>query len=83
MAEPVVYTDRTGPIVHSVPVVPSDVLALPPTRAIYVGTPGNITLQHIDGTSVLFTAVVAGILPVAVVRVMATGTTAANLIALY
>lgn len=52
-------------------------------RAIYVGVTGNIICILLSGAQVTFNAVPAGsILPVAVKRVLATGTTATNLIGL-
>jgi hypothetical protein len=56
-----------------------------PTRALYVGAAGNITVDMADGgTSVLFVAVQGGtILPIQVTRVYATGTTATSIVALY
>ena len=55
-------------------------------RAIYVGVSGDITavLQgDPDANSVLFKAVPVGIFPIKVRIVLATGTTATNMIALY
>lgn len=56
-----------------------------PTRAIYVGGGGNITVDMTDGgTSVLFVALLAGVIyPLQVTRVYSSGTTATNLVALY
>jgi len=53
-------------------------------RAIYVGAGGDISIVDLSGTTVVFTAVLAGsILPVQTARVNATATTATSLIALY
>lgn len=50
------------------------------TRAIYVGTGGNLRVIMISGEDVTLTNVVAGMIyPLRVRRVMATGTTAAAL----
>ncbi len=56
-----------------------------PTRAIYIGTSGNITVDMADGgTSVLFVGVQGGtILPIQVTRIYAAGTSATNMVALY
>jgi hypothetical protein len=52
-------------------------------NAIYVGVTGDITcIPAGQTTSVLFKAVPVGFFPVAVSQVMATGTTATNLLAL-
>ena len=54
-------------------------------RGLYVGTGGNVTVRmRGETTTVLFSNVPAGsILPVMVDRVMATGTTASNIVALF
>ncbi len=54
-------------------------------KRIYVGGTGSVTLIGVDDTvSVTFAAVPAGsILPVGARRVLATGTTATKLVALY
>jgi hypothetical protein len=56
-----------------------------PTRALYVGAAGNITVDMADGgSSVLFVAVQGGtLLPIQVTRIYATGTTATSIVALY
>jgi hypothetical protein len=54
------------------------------TRAIYVGGAGNVACRNALGVSVTFVAPPVGsFIPVVTDRVMATGTTATNLIALY
>ena len=53
-------------------------------RAIYVGGAGNVKVTTLGGDTVTLNGAVAGsILPVRVVRVFSTGTTATNLIGLY
>lgn len=56
-----------------------------PTRALYVGAAGNITVDMADGgTALTFVAVQGGtILPIQVTRIYATGTTATSIVALY
>lgn len=56
-----------------------------PTRALYIGAAGDITVDMADGgTSVLFVAVQGGtLLPIQVTRIYATGTTATSIVALY
>ena len=64
----------------------SDTVDLPGgvCRALYVGTAGDIALIPAGGSSsVTFTAVPVGILPVAVKRVLSTATTASHIVALY
>ena len=56
-----------------------------PTRALYVGAGGNITVDMADGSSsILFVGVQGGtVLPIQVTRIYATGTTATSIVALY
>jgi hypothetical protein len=54
-----------------------------PVRGLYVGGAGNVVAVTLAGTAVTFVGVPAGsILPIEVLRVNATGTTAANLVGL-
>jgi hypothetical protein len=56
-----------------------------PTRALYIGGAGNLTVDMADGgSSVLFVGVPAGtLLPIQVTRIYATATTATSIVALY
>lgn len=65
-------------------VVPSDTADLTYlSRELRIGGAGNLTVLRKDGTSVLFTGVVAGEhLHIRAARVMATGTTATNIVSL-
>ncbi len=66
-------------------VTPDDLNDLGNTsRSIYVGTSGDLAV-HMIGQSVpvVFKAVPVGILPIRVDRVLVTGTTAANVVALW
>lgn len=54
------------------------------TRAIWVGTGGDIAVEFPDGTSAVFANVASGtLLPFRARRVLVAGTTAAGLIGLY
>jgi len=54
------------------------------TRGIYIGGDGNLSVVTVGDQTVLFSNVVAGsILPIRVKRVMATNTTATNLVGMY
>jgi hypothetical protein len=54
------------------------------TRALYIGGAGNVTIIDANGNTTTFEAVPVGmILPVRASRVMATGTTATNIVALW
>jgi hypothetical protein len=77
-------TGLTTPAVHASDIVPSDAVALPfASRAIYVGTAGNLRVQLISGDTVTLTNVQTGAYyPLRVAQVLATGTTAAGLVAL-
>ena len=65
-------------------ITPNDGADLPSvTRAIYVGSGGDVAVTMKSGASVTFTGLLAGtILPVRVSAVAATGTSASNLIGL-
>ena len=54
------------------------------TRGLYIGVSGDV-IVHMRGqsTSVTFTGAPVGILPIRVDRVLATGTTATNIVALW
>lgn len=74
---------QIAPYRKGVAVTPSDVTVIPKTRAVYVGGAGNIAVR-MDGTTTLFSGVLAGtILPFEVDQVMATDTTATLITALY
>ncbi len=74
----------SGPAMAAFAVVPHDTNTLPERiRGLYVGASGNIAVQLTEGTTTLFSNCQAGtILPVRAVAVLATGTTAANLVGL-
>lgn len=54
-----------------------------PTRAIYIGTSGDVKVDLVDSGTVTFANVPIGILPVQAKRVYDTGTGASNLVALW
>lgn len=54
------------------------------SSGIYVGTTGDLAVQFYDGSSVTIPDVPSGaVLDISVVKVLATGTTATGIIALY
>lgn len=67
----------------AVAITVSDTTLIPTTRAIYVGTSGNIRVQTAEGQDVTFINVPVGVFPLQVEKVFSTSTTATNLIALY
>lgn len=75
--------DATVAAHGAVSVSPSNSTIIPVTRSLYVGTSGNIAVRTADGQTITFPNVPVGILPLQVDQVLATGTTASDLIALY
>ncbi len=72
-----------APYANAAAVTPSDSTDLTyRTRALYIGGTGNIVVS-IGGANVTFTSVPVGILPLVVDRVLATSTTATNIVALW
>jgi hypothetical protein len=68
---------------NAVAVTPNNDTVIPTTRALYVGVAGNIVVRMADGAQVTFANVPVGIIPIQVDRVLATSTTATNIVALY
>lgn len=73
-----------GPATHAFAITPDDTNDISePPRGLYTGTGGTIALIALSGASVTFSEVPAGIvLPLRVIRVLATGTTATALVGL-
>jgi len=75
----------------SLEAIPSRMTAVTPSdttelrgAALYIGGAGNVALANSAGDTVTFTGVLAGsVLPVQFTKVLATGTTATNLVRLY
>jgi len=75
-----------SPATSSVAVTPNDSEELAYlTRALYIGVGGNLSVKlRDDSTAVVFVGVAEGtVLPLQVKQVMATGTTATNIVALW
>lgn len=85
MATPSYRTaDATVAAYDAAAVTPNDSTDIRPTRSLYIGAAGNVKVDMALGTTVTFTAVVAGsILPIQVKRVYSTDTTASDIVALY
>ena len=64
-------------------VTTSDSTVIPTTRALYIGTSGDLRVRLADQTTITFVGVPVGIFPIQVDQVLATSTTAGNIIALY
>lgn len=77
--------NSTNPASSAVAVTPNDTADLTNvTRAIYIGTGGNLSVIMQDGSTCTFTGVLAGtVYPLRVSRVRATGTTAGSIVALW
>ena len=75
----------TSPPEDAGEIVPADAGALThATRAIYVGTPGNVRLLMLSGATVTLAGVPAGsFLPLRVRQVLASGTTAADIVGFW
>jgi hypothetical protein len=72
----------TDPIHTAIEVVPNDSADIAFTsRAVYVGTAGNLRVTLSSGEVVTFAAAGTGWHPIRIIRVWATGTTAADLVA--
>lgn len=82
------FEDRSGglesPGLHARAVAPSDSNDLPFTsRALYIGTPGDLRLITAGGDTVTLRSVPTGLVPLRVSRVFAAGTTAADIVAIW
>ncbi|QDL91286.1 hypothetical protein FDP22_05500 [Paroceanicella profunda] len=74
----------TSPFGFAEAVITSDSLDLPyASRALYIGVTGDIKVTTLGGTVVTFRNHPVGYLPARVSRVHATGTTAAEIIAVW
>lgn len=65
-------------------VTPNDSGNLIPTKGLYIGGTGNVTVRMANGDdNILFASAPAGILYISVTRVYSTGTAATGIVALY
>lgn len=74
-----------GPATTLRAVTPDDDSDLPAgtTRAIHVGTAGTLTVMDMSGNVATLASLDAQYHPVRVCRILATGTTATNIVAMY
>ncbi len=63
------------------PITPSDATTIA-ADALLVGGAGNVTVLDRDGTSAMYTVAAGAQIPVQCTKVMATGTTATNIVGL-
>lgn len=77
--------DLLSPASDGAAVTPSDSVALVvPSKRLWIGGAGNVTLVTVRGTVLTYTGVLAGTyLSVRAQQVKATGTTATNIVAEY
>jgi hypothetical protein len=75
--------DATVSAHGSATITPSDATVFPVCRELYVGVAGDLTVRMADGMTQLYTAAYAGYHPLQVDMVLATGTAATNIVALY
>ena len=78
------YSTLSDPSSDAAAITPNDTDELAVyERSLYIGGAGNINVDTVDGTTVLFTGVTAGsVLPIRVKRVRATSTTATAIVGL-
>ncbi|MEO9648811.1 MAG: hypothetical protein ABJ360_22495 [Roseobacter sp.] len=71
--------------VGGVAITPSDSATIEPVpRALWVGVSGDINVEFIDGSTAILKSAAAGTpLPLQVSKVLATSTTATDIVALY
>lgn len=85
---PDLFADRSSglesPGTAAAEVVPNDATDLPIcSRALWVGTPGDLRITTVGGSTVTLKGVPAGIIPIRACRVHATGTSAADIVAVW
>jgi len=75
----------TTPVRSAAAVTPSDTVDLPyTTKALYIGASGDVTVNMLDTGTITYTGLKAGTTyPLRVTRVLATGTTATAIVALW
>lgn len=84
MANPKFGTHNSADYVAVTPHDSTDIRSGQPTRALYIGGAGNVVAVDLAGNTVTFTGALAGsILPIQVIRVNSTSTTATNIVALF
>jgi hypothetical protein len=75
----------TSPPEHALAIEPDDAAVLPQVpRALYVGTGGDLAVRMVGGETVTLVGVPAGtLLPLRVVRVLASGTSAGDILGFW
>jgi hypothetical protein len=83
-----IFEDRSSglesPAYHAAEVTPSDTADLTvASRALYLGNSGDLRITLASGDTVTFRGIGPGWVPTRTTRVHATGTTAANIVAVW
>lgn len=74
---------QNDPAQHAQVVTPGASALSNVARALWVGVAGNVEVTTVSGETVTFVGVGTGVLPVSVTHVIATNTTATNILALW
>lgn len=74
--------DWSAPASHAFAITPSDSATIQGSRSLWIGGAGSVAVQMQSGATVTFAGVSPGILPIAVSKVLATGTTATGILGL-
>lgn len=73
-------SQQTRPAETADAITPSDEVTFAPTRGLYVGVSGDVAV-HIGGKDMLFVGLAAGVIhPLSVTKVLATDTTATDIV---
>lgn len=82
-AAPEIYGSNTGAYVHAEAAVPSDTVDCTfITRGLLIGVAGTLKIGLMDGSTVSFANVPAGVLSIRATRVWSTGTAATGIVLL-
>lgn len=77
-------TDKTTTAVRWKAITPSNAAAIEPIpAAVYVGGAGDVVAVGTDGVAATFGATAGGLLQIQPSKILATGTTATGIVALY
>lgn len=83
-SSPYKRTDGAAPFVAAVAVTASDATIIPETDSLFVGSNGNLAVEMDDGNTITLAVTTASPYHnLRVRRVLATGTTATGIVALY
>lgn len=72
-----------GSATAAVSLTKSDATTFSATKALYIGTTGDVAVRMQNGLTITFKTVPVGILPISCTQLLSTGTGAAEVLALY